>query len=164
MQYASNVLVFTPNVGIDYIYNDVFEFKPRYRITLTNNKYDIDAFEDRNFTSHNLDLNTAFFLPKGLEWRNDITYNYNANIADGFQKDAWFWNASIAYSVLKDQGLVTLKVYDLLNQNTNARRTATQDYIQDTQSTVLRQYFMLNFSWKFNSLGSKGEIKGNGMH
>ncbi|QCE40451.1 outer membrane beta-barrel protein [Psychroserpens sp. NJDZ02] len=164
VQYASNVLVFTPNVGIDYIYNDVFEFKPRYRITLTNNKYDIDAFEDRNFTSHNLDLNTAFFLPKGLEWRNDITYNYNANIADGFQKDAWFWNASIAYSVLKDQGLVTLKVYDLLNQNTNARRTATQDYIQDTQSTVLRQYFMLNFSWKFNSLGSKGETKGNGMH
>lgn len=164
VQYASNVLVFNPNFGIDYVYNTVFEFKPRYRISFTNNKYDIDAFEDRNFTSHNLDLNTAFFLPKGLEWRNDITYNYNPNIADGFQKDAWFWNASVAYSVLKDKGLVTLKVYDLLNQNTNARRTATNDYIQDTQSTVLRQYFMLNFSWKFNSLGSKGETRDNGMY
>jgi hypothetical protein len=164
VQYASNVLEFNPNVGVDYVYNDVFEFKPRYRITLTNNSYDIDAFEDRNFTSHNLDLNSAFFLPKGFEWRNDITYNYNANIADGFQKDAWFWNASVAYSVLNDKGLVTLKVYDLLNQNANARRTATNDYIQDTQSTVLRQYFMLNFSWKFNSLGSKGETKSSGMY
>ncbi|WP_289043019.1 outer membrane beta-barrel protein [uncultured Olleya sp.] len=164
VQYASNVFAYNPNVGIDYIYNDVFEFKPRYRLTITNNTYDIDAFEDINFTSHNLDLNTAFFLTKGLEWRNDITYNYNPNIADGFQKDAWFWNASVAYSVLKDKGLLTLKVYDLLDQNTNARRTATQDYIQDTQSTVLRQYFMLNFSWKFNSLGSKGETRGNGMY
>jgi len=103
-------------------------------------------------------------LPKGFEWRNDIAYNYNPNVADGFQKDAWFWNASVSYSVLKDKGLVTLKVYDLLNQNTNARRTATLDYIEDTQSTVLRQYFMLNFSWKFNSLGAKGESGDGGMY
>lgn len=163
VQYASHVLAFNPNIGLDFVYTDVFEFKPRYRISLTNNKFDISAFEDRNFISHNLDLNTAFFLPKGFEWRNDLKYNYNPNIADGFQKDAWFWNASIAYSVLKDKGLVTLKVYDLLNQNTNARRVATQDYIQDSESTVLRRYFMLNFSWKFNSLGSKGEVRG-GSH
>ena len=164
VQYASKSVSINPNIGIDYVLKDVFEFKPRYRISLTNNKYDIDAFEDRNFTSHNLDLNTAFFLPKGFEWRNDITYNYNSNIADGFQKSAWFWNASLAYSVLKEKGTISLKVYDLLNQNTNARRRATQDYIEDTQSVVLRQYFMLNFSWKFNSLGAKGETKGNGHY
>ena len=164
VQYASKSIAINPNIGIDYVLKDVFEFKPRYRISLTNNKYDIDAFEDRNFTSHNLDLNTAFFLPKGFEWRNDITYNYNSNIADGFQKSAWFWNASLAYSVLKEKGTISLKVYDLLNQNTNARRRATQDYIEDTQSVVLRQYFMLNFSWKFNSLGAKGETKGNGHY
>ncbi|WP_336126880.1 outer membrane beta-barrel protein [Mesoflavibacter sp. CH_XMU1422-2] len=164
VQYSSKRLGFNPNVGFDYIHNNVFEFRPRYRISLTNNKYDIDAFEDRNFTSHNLDLNTAFFLPKGFEWRNDIAYNYNPNVADGFQKDAWFWNASVSYSVLKDKGLLTLKVYDLLNQNTNARRTATLDYIEDTQSTVLRQYFMLNFSWKFNSLGPKGESGDSSMY
>ncbi len=64
--------------------------------------------------------------------------------------------------MLKDQGLLTIKAYDLLNQNTNARRTATQNYIQDSQSTVLQQYFMLSFSWKFNSLGSKGESKSRG--
>ncbi len=164
VQYASDVLATTPNIGLDYVCTNVFEFKPRYSITFTNNKYDIDAFEDLNFTSHNLDLNTTFFLLKGIEWRNDMTYNYNPNVAAGFQRDAWFWNASVAYSVLKDKGLVTLKVYDLLNQNTNARRTATLDYIQDTQSTVLRQYFMLNFSWKFNSLGAKGETGGNGPY
>ena len=48
-------------------------------------------------------------------------------------------------------------MYDILNQNTNARRVATEDYIQDSSSTVLKQYAMLTFTWKFNSLGKAGK-------
>ena len=68
VQYVSNVVVFNPKIGVDYIYKDVFDFKPRYRISFTNNKYNISAFEDRNFTSHNLGLNTVFFLQKVLNF------------------------------------------------------------------------------------------------
>jgi hypothetical protein len=157
VQYASRVNTITPRLGVDFIWNKVMEIKPYYEINISNNSYDIDAFEDRNFTRHNAGLRTATFLPKKFEWENDIRFNYNPDVAEGFQKSAWFWNSSLTYSILKDKGLISLKVYDLLNQNTNARRVATQDYIQDSQSTVLRQYFMLGFSYKFNSLGSKGE-------
>ena len=161
VQYASKVQSISPSINMTMLWNDVFEIRPRYRITFTKNKYDIDDFEDREFLYHDLNINTALFLPKNFEWRNDIQFNYNPNIGAGFQKSAWFWNSTLAYSVLKDAGTVTLKVYDLLNQNTNARRTATQNYIQDSQSTVLEQYFMLSFSWKFNSLGKKGESEDN---
>ncbi len=164
VQYSSKNISYAPNIGFEYSYLKLFEIKPRYTLSLTNNTYDIDAFEDINFTVHRLNIETATFFPKRFEWRNDINYTYNTNIADGFQKSAVFWNSSISYAVLKDQGLVTLKVYDLLNQNTNATRQASQDYLEDRQSTVLTQYFMLNFSWKFNSLGSKGETRGNGQY
>jgi hypothetical protein len=157
VQYASTVNTITPRLGIDFIWDKVMEIKPYYEINISNNAYDIEAFDDRNFTRHNAGLRTATFLPKKFEWENDIRFNYNPNVAQGFQKSAWFWNSTLTYSLLKDKGLISLKVYDLLNQNTNARRIATQDYIQDSQSTVLRQYFMLGFSYKFNSLGSKGE-------
>lgn len=160
IKYANKSQTISPRIGVDFIWNKVMEIKPYYELNFTNNAFDIDSFEDREFTSHRAGLRTATFLPKNLEWSNDINFNYNPNVADGFQKSAWFWNSSLAYSVLKDKGLITLKVYDLLNQNTNARRIATQDYIQDSQSTVLRQYFMLSFSYKFNSLGSKGETRG----
>ena len=50
-----------------------------------------------------------------------------------------------------------MKIYDILDQNTNARRVATEDYIEDSSSTVLNQYAMLSFTWKFNSLGKAGE-------
>ncbi|MFD2824379.1 outer membrane beta-barrel protein [Lacinutrix iliipiscaria] len=161
VKYASHVTSISPRVTLTLTWKDVMEIKPRYSISITKNKYDIDAFENRDFLYHSLDIETATFLPKKLEWRNNIKYNYNPNVADGFQKSAWFWNSTLAYSVLKDQGSITLKAYDLLGQNTNASRTATEDYIQDSQSKVLEQYFMVGFSWKFNSLGKKGETGGN---
>lgn len=157
IQYASINTSLAPRVGIRFVWKDVLEFNPRYALSFTKNTFEIENIENQEFINHSLDLNTVSFLPKKFEWRNDIQFNYNPNIADGFQKSAWFWNSTLAYSVLKNNGTVTLKVYDLLNQNTNARRIATQNYIEDVESTVLRQYFMLSFSWKFNSLGKAGE-------
>src|SRR5690606_36489046 len=153
VQYSSLNTTVGPSADLRFVWRDVMEITPRYNLSFTKNTFDIDNFNEQEFISHNLMINTATFLPKGFEWRNDINFNYNPNIADGFQKSAWFWNSTFAYSVLKNQGTVTLKIYDLLNQNTNARRVATQNYIEDSQSTVLRQYFMLSFSWKFNTMG-----------
>ncbi|MCK0125888.1 outer membrane beta-barrel protein [Gelidibacter sp. F2691] len=164
IEYAATSTRLNPSLGITYTWKKLFEIMPNYRLSFTETRYDLDDFDNRNFVSHNLGIRTATFFPEKLEWRNDINYMYNPNVAEGFQKSAWFWNATLAYSILKDNGTVTLKVYDLLNQNTNAQRTTTDNYIQDSQSTVLEQYFMLSFSWKFNSLGSKGESRGGDMH
>jgi hypothetical protein len=157
VQYKSNVTSLTPSAGLRFTWKKVLELRPRYRLTFTKNTFDVDAFEDVDFIRHDLDLNFTTYLPKAFEWTNNIDFAYNPNVAAGFQKSAWFWNSTLAYSFLDDKALMTLKVYDLLNQNTNARRQATQNFIEDSQSTVLEQYFMLSFSWKFNSLGSKGE-------
>ncbi|OBX27156.1 carboxypeptidase-like protein [Gelidibacter algens] len=162
IEYAAVSTRLNPSLRLTYTWKKLFEIRPNYRLSFTRTRYDLADFDDRNFLSHNLGIQTSTFVPKKLEWRNDITFSYNPNVADGFQKSAWFWNSTLAYSVLKDTGTVTLKVYDLLNQNTNAQRTTTDNYIQDSQSTVLEQYFMLSFSWKFNSLGSKGESRGSG--
>jgi len=157
VKYASKTNSLTPTLSVEYKWKNVFEIRPNYRLAFTNTTYDLADFDDQDFLRHSLGIRTATFVPKKFEWRNDINFTYNPDVADGFQKSAWFWNSTLAYSILKDKGAITLKVYDLLNQNTNAQRTATQNYIQDQQSTVLEQYFMLSFSWKFNSLGPKGE-------
>ena len=41
--------------------------------------------------SHNLSLNTTTYMPKRFQWINDIRYNYNPNVGEGFQKSAWFF-------------------------------------------------------------------------
>lgn len=164
VKYASTRKSITPSARIRFSWKDVLEFNPRYRIAFTRNTFSIGNIEKQEFTSHTIDLDLATFFPKHVEWRNNVNFSYNPNIADGFQKTAWFWNSTLAYSFMKDKATLTLKAYDLLNQNTNARRIATENFIQDSQSTVLQRYFMLSFSWKFNSLGKKGEVRDRGFY
>lgn len=163
VEYAANSTTYSPDVRVTFTWKNLFEFIPNYRLSFTNTTYDLDSFDDRKFVRHSAGLETATFFPEKLEWRNNIDYNYNPDVAAGFQRTVVFWNSTLAYSVLKDQGTLTLKVYDLLGQNNNTRRTATANYIQDSQSTVLERYVMLSFSWKFNSLGKKGEVNDGGM-
>lgn len=157
VQYASTTTSFSPNIGITFNWKDVFELRPSYDINLNRNTFDLAQFENINYTSHEVRLRTTLTYPKKLEWSNDARYQYNPDVAPGFQSSAVFWNSSLAYSAFNDKGVFTLKAFDLLRQNNNARRTSNQDFIQDLQSTVLQQYFMLSFSYKFNTLGKKGE-------
>ncbi|WP_228850735.1 outer membrane beta-barrel protein [Aegicerativicinus sediminis] len=158
IQYASVSKTITPNVRLAFNWKDVMEFEPNYSISFTNTSFDISDFEDRNFTRHTLGIRTESYIPKGFEWRNDISFNYNPNISGDFQKSYWSWNSTLDYNFHNDRATLSLKVYDLLNQNNNARRTSSENFIQDEESTVLRRYFMLSFSWKFNTLGKKGEV------
>ena len=163
VQYASKTRSITPRVNATFTWKDLFEISPRYSVSFGQTQFGIDAFEDQEFVSHNININTALFIPKNVEWRNDIQYNYNPNVAPGFQSSAWFWNTTVAYSFFKDKFTATVKVYDLLDQNTNARRTASANFIQDVQSTVLEQYVMFSLSYKFNTLGKAGETDSGGM-
>jgi len=158
-RYVANNNSLSPNLGFTYTWKDILEIRPNYRVSFSTNKYDLERFNNREFVTHNLRISTRTSVPKNLEWENQISFNYNSNIADGFQKSAWFWNSTVSYSIIKDQGMITLKAYDILNQNTNARRISNENYIQDSQSTVLQQYFMLGFSYKFNTLGKAGEVR-----
>ncbi len=163
VKYASKTRSLTPRVNVTFTWKDLFEVRPSYNISFSKTEFGLDAFDDQEFISHTVRLSTALFVPKNWEWRNEINYNYNPNIASDFQQSALFWNSTLAYSFAKERATATLKVYDVLDQNTNARRTANANFIQDVQSTVLQQYFMLSLSWKFNTLGKKGETDNGGI-
>lgn len=157
-KYSSNTNSISPNIGFTFNWKGLFEIYPRYTISFSKTKFDVANFNTQKFIRHTLRIRTKTLSSKRFEWSNDIRYNYNPNISAGFNKSAWFWNSTIDYSVFKDRGTFSLKAYDLLNQNTNVRRVTNSNYIEDSQSTVLQQYFMLSFSWKFNTLGKKGKV------
>lgn len=157
IEYRSYNFSITPNMGLTLSWRNVLDVRTYYSVGIAQNSFEGNYYEDRNYLYHSVDIGTSLFVPKNFEWRNDIKFSYNPDITAGFQKSAWFWNTTLAYSMFEDKGTVTLKIYDLLNQNTNARRSSSENYIQDSESTVLQQYFMLGFSYKFNTLGSKGE-------
>ncbi|WP_299108009.1 outer membrane beta-barrel protein [uncultured Tenacibaculum sp.] len=149
---------FRPSLGITYEIKKVLSIEPRYDVSFSNTSFENNTTQNQNFTRHTLRILTKTNIPKKLEWRNDIRYSYNPDVI-GFNKSAWFWNAALSYSIFSNKAYLSLKAYDVLNQNNNVRRRATLNYIEDSESTVLQQYFMLGFSWKFNSLGKKGKAR-----
>jgi len=161
VQYASIVRSVGPIASVGFNWKKITNVNLRYNLSSSRTSFDLDIFDNQEFVNHFVTFSGLFTGIKNFEWDNILNFNYNPDVAPGFQRTSWFWNSSVSYSVLKDKGKITLKVYDLLNQNTNARRTATANFIQDVQSTVLQQYFLLSFSYKFNTLGSKDETGGN---
>ena len=73
---------------------------------------------------------------------------------DGFNQSYWLWNAGIGKKFLKNRAAeLKLSVFDLLKQNQSISREVTSSYIEDTQSQVLQQYFMLTFTYNLKNFG-----------
>jgi len=144
-----------PEVSFTYNYNDLIEFTPRYSYNYNTLDYSIDLGQETDYSFSTLGVSLETFWPKRIEFENDFSMNFNPNVAPGFTKTTYMWNASLGMKMIKDKGILKLKVFDLLNQNTSVRRTSNQDYISDTESLVLKQYFMLSFTYKVNKIGSK---------
>ncbi len=70
------------------------------------------------------------------------------------------WNAGVNFLFLKeDRGQFKLSVFDLLNQNISVSRTTRENYIQDNQTTILRRYFMLTFTYNIRNFKA-GKVGG----
>jgi Outer membrane protein beta-barrel family len=86
--------------------------------------------------------------------QNDVSYQANSGLTAGFNQKYGLWNAAIGRKFLKKQvGEIKLSVFDLLKQNQSITRTIDARYIEDAQSEVLRQYFMLTFTYSLKNFG-----------
>ncbi|MDN3593650.1 outer membrane beta-barrel protein [Zunongwangia endophytica] len=157
--YNSNTTALNPTLNLTYTLGDFLELRPGYTVRFNNTDFDINAIQDYEFTRHELRLRATTNWPKNLEWQNDLRYFNNPNVGEAFQKNTLLWNSTLTYSILDNKGNISLKAFDLLNQNTNTERQTSGNFIEDVQSTVLQQYFMIGFSYKFNTLGKKGEVR-----
>ncbi|MEO7766680.1 MAG: outer membrane beta-barrel protein, partial [Ferruginibacter sp.] len=101
---------------------------------------------------------------KGWFIQNDVSNQKYSGLTDGFNQSYWLWNAAIGKKFLKKQaGELKLSVFDLLKQNQSISRTVTGAYIEDVQSQVLQQYFMLTFSYSLKNFGvaARGNERNN---
>jgi hypothetical protein len=83
------------------------------------NRNQVRIYNAKNFL-HSAKLEFTSYWPQKVVIGSDFGYNYNSNIADGFQKDFYLWNLSLVYSFFQDKWLAKIKVYDVLNQNISA--------------------------------------------
>ena len=106
------------------------------------------------------------FFDCGLSFGTDCRYTGTAGMADGYNLHKVIWNASLAYSLLKNKSLtLQFKVYDILQQNSNISRSVSGTYVRDQETNALGSYCMLYVSYQFKKFGkgSDGEIPRGGF-
>jgi hypothetical protein len=153
--YEANVFDITPRVNFTYDYGELFTVNPTYRYTLNDTKYSNYVVSSASSFIHRFNMQTTNYWPKNWVFGNDFGYTYNSNIADGFKKDFYLWNTSLAYSFYNKKFTAKVKVYDLLNQNQNATRTITPTTIRDEENIVLKRYAMFSLTYKIEKFAGK---------
>ena len=110
--------------------------------------------QDTRYITHGLTGKVNLISPKGQVFRSDINYQvYNGSAA--FDTSYLLWNMSVAQKFLKnDLGEISLTVFDLLNQNQSISQNVTSAYFEEVRSLVLKQYFMLTFTYTLRNFSS----------
>ena len=136
--------------NVDFTVSYTFNFnnvENSLRPQLNNKYYNQTASVRGNFT-----------LGKGLIIQTDLTHQQYTGLADFFNQQFTLWNMAFAKKILKKQaGELKLTVFDLLKQNTSIARNTTATYLEDVNSLVLRQYFMLSFTYTLRAFGMGGQ-------
>ncbi|MDE5554338.1 MAG: outer membrane beta-barrel family protein, partial [Muribaculaceae bacterium] len=100
----------------------------------------------------------TYYTPFGLSINTDVAYSATSGYSQGYDTKQWMWNANLAYSFLRNKSAtVSLRVYDLLQQKSNISRNVTANYIDDSLYNSLTRYFMVSFTYKFNTFGKGHE-------
>ncbi|MCC6288398.1 MAG: outer membrane beta-barrel protein [Chitinophagaceae bacterium] len=145
-----------PGINVSFNWNDKFEFRQNYAVGWTRSRYANDALPGLEITTHNSGSELIIRMPKHWVWETSLDYRYNPQVAEGIQKSIYRWNAALNFLFLKDdKGQLKLSAFDLLNQNTSIYRTVTDNYINDVETTVLKRYFMLTFTYNIRNFGGK---------
>ncbi|MFN3487921.1 MAG: outer membrane beta-barrel protein [Emticicia sp.] len=103
---------------------------------------------NNNYFNQNLKVRINIIVGKGFVFNTDATHYSYSGLSSSFNQKYTLWNMAVAKKLFeKQQGEIRLSVFDLLKQNTSIQRNITTTYIEDVQSNVLQQYFMLTFSY-----------------
>lgn len=147
---------YTPYVMYSYAYKELLDISVSYRPSYTDARYKPAGNITGSFFTQRATLGSTLYWPGNFSWDNDVNYTYNSRIAAGFQKHVVLWNMGLAYDFFKDKSLqAKVSAFDLLRQNTSVRRIVNELYIEDVQTDIVEQYFMLTLTWNFSKFGAK---------
>lgn len=113
---------------------------------------------DNNYFNHSATAKFNWILGNGFVFNTDVTNTFYAGLSDNIDQSYWLWNAYIGYKFMKkDAAEIKLSAFDILGQNTSISRTVSETYLEDVETTVLQQYFMVSFTYTLRAFDGNME-------
>lgn len=121
-------------------------------------KSTISSLATQAYYTYDLQVDFTVKLPKQFFISSDAKYTNNGNRTPGYNLNYVIWNASAGRAFLKTENLIVSgHAFDLLNQNISNQRNISSNQIIDDKTTVIKRYFLLKLTYKFNSTKTKDD-------
>lgn len=153
---AANILSLGPYLRVSASLKEKIDLEARYNLRYSKSWYSDERFTGLDATTHSLWSQLTLRLPAGFIFQSDIDYFINPGENQQLSTSRTLFNMGLSWMFLKKKkGLLKLYAYDVLNQNKQLNRTVSENFIIDQQTTVLRRYFLLTFSYNIRNFSAK---------
>ena len=151
---SSNTYTYSGGIVVASNISEYVDFNVSYNTNYNIVKNAIQPSLNQNYLQQSAGLQVNLLSKSGWFLQNDISNQSYSGLSEGFNQSFWLWNAGLGKKFLKNrQGELKLTVFDLLKQNQSITRTVGDSYVEDVQNLVLRQYFMLTFTYNLKNFG-----------
>jgi Outer membrane protein beta-barrel family/Carboxypeptidase regulatory-like domain len=160
-------------IGKNWLYTQGanFEFNIPWLELVTGVRYNLNYADFREAgqsitrqSTWTLSSDARFDFGAGFIFRWDFDYLLNQGLAAGVQQNIALLNASLEKEIFKTKnGVIRLAGFDILKQNTNVNRSINSNFITDTRTNRLTQYFMLSFTYRLNKFKGTQPQQQNNM-
>ena len=152
----TKLLTITENIGINHNYKDKLDILLSSNVSYNNTKYTFNSNLNTEFYSFNTSFDISYTFKNNLIVQTDIDNNSYKGRSTGFNQNFTTWNGSISKLLLKDKSLeLKLTAFDILKQNQSINRTVQANFIEDSRTNTLQQYFLVGLKYNLNKFGGK---------
>ena len=147
----------SPSFGLGWVLSSNISEKVDFTVSsntsmnLVSNSLENQANSD--FLNQNTRLRLNWIFGDGFVFRSTTAHVMNSGLSEGFNQNFVLWNMEVGKKLLKQKGEIKLSVFDLLKENQSISRSITGSYVEDSQTQILTQYFMLSFVYNIRSFG-----------
>ncbi|MDE2752902.1 MAG: TonB-dependent receptor [Gemmatimonadota bacterium] len=156
----SRILRNTFEVSVDNRVKDRFDVEVSADFSFNDVEYSLNQELNRDYVNSQYRAEGTWYLGA---WEVETDFRYRTYDQGLFSESRNIarWDASITRRVLDDRAEIELQAYDLLNQNQGVAVTNSANYIQESRTESLGQYFMFRVMYRLgNQMGGRGGRRG----
>ncbi|HMQ49698.1 MAG TPA: TonB-dependent receptor [Saprospiraceae bacterium] len=151
------------NISLENRKKDKIDARIGWRFNYNETTYSVSKSLNQDYSDQRYFVEASITPSEKWFFRTQVDYTLFSKEAFGDERQIVLWQASIGrYVFANNRGQISLKGFDLLQQNTGINRNTQLNYVEEERVLALGRYFLLSFGYSLSGFGKEAggiEIK-----